>query len=143
MQCVEKSILVLHTPAQMFSLVNDIEHYPYFLPWCHKADIHSRGTDYLVASLHINYFKIRQHFTTRNVYQDDHTILIELVEGPFDSLQGRWHFRALGETGCKIEFRLSYQFSSKLLEKLLGPVFGHISTTLVDAFIKEADRIYN
>ncbi|PTU64111.1 MULTISPECIES: type II toxin-antitoxin system RatA family toxin [Chromobacterium] len=142
MQVVEKSVLVAHTPAQMFALVDDIEHYSRFLPWCGKAEVLSREGDQVVASLHIDYLKVKQHFTTRNTNQADEAILMELVDGPFEHLEGRWHFKPLGEIGCKVEFRLSYQFSSKILEMIIGPVFGHISGTLVDAFIKEADKVY-
>lgn len=133
---------MLHTPAQMFALVDKVEHYPRFLPWCSQALVHSREKNTVVASLHIDYLKIRQRLTTRNTYLGNDTILLELVDGPFDALQGKWRFLALGDRGCKVQFYLSYQFSNKLLEKLVGPVFGRISTTLVDAFIKEADRVY-
>ncbi|GGX76815.1 type II toxin-antitoxin system RatA family toxin [Vogesella alkaliphila] len=142
MQVVEKNVLVAHTPEQMFRLVDDVAHYPRFLPWCSKGEEHSRDGDQLVASLHIDYLKVRQHFTTRNVNEPYSSILMELVDGPFKHLQGRWYFLPLGDVGCKVEFRLSYEFSSKILETLIGPVFGHISGTLVDAFIKEADRVY-
>ncbi|AXT45544.1 MULTISPECIES: type II toxin-antitoxin system RatA family toxin [Chromobacterium] len=142
MQVVEKSVLVAHTPAQMFALVDDIEHYSRFLPWCGKAEVLSREGDQVVASLHIDYLKVKQHFTTRNTNQAGEAILMELVDGPFEHLEGRWRFLPLGEIGCKVEFRLSYQFSSKILEMIIGPVFGHISGTLVDAFIKEADKVY-
>ncbi|BBF86514.1 putative oligoketide cyclase/lipid transport protein [Aquitalea magnusonii] len=142
MQVVEKKVLVAHTPAQMFALVDKVENYPRFLPWCAKAEEHSREGDQQVASLHIDYLKIRQHFTTRNTLRDGESILMELVEGPFQHLQGLWQFTPLGEFGCKVEFSLRYEFSSKILEKVIGPVFGHISGTLVDAFIKHADKVY-
>jgi len=142
MQVVEKKVLVPHTAEQMFVLVDDVEHYPRFLPWCSKADVHERHDGHLVASLHIDYLKIRQHFTTRNTNERHESITMELVDGPFSHLEGRWHFQPLGELGCKVEFRLTYQFSSKILEKLIGPVFSHISGTLVDAFIREADKAY-
>lgn len=142
MQLVEKKVLVAHTPAQMFALVERVENYPRFLPWCAKAEEHSREGDQQVASLHIDYLKIRQHFTTRNTLRDGESILMELVEGPFQHLQGLWQFTPLGDFGCKVEFSLRYEFSSKILEKVIGPVFGHISGTLVDAFIKYADKVY-
>ncbi|MDN0075495.1 type II toxin-antitoxin system RatA family toxin [Crenobacter sp. SG2303] len=142
MSVVEKNVLVTHTPAQMFALVDDVPRYPRFLPWCGKAEVHSRNGHEVVASLTIDYLKIRQHFTTRNSNVSDREIKMELVEGPFQHLEGVWQFHPVGDFGCKIEFRLTYEFSSKILEKIIGPVFGHISGTLVDAFIKEADRVY-
>lgn len=142
MQVVEKHVLVAHTPEQMFRLVDDVQHYPRFLPWCAKGEEHAREGQVLTASLHIDYLKVKQHFTTQNTNDPYRSIVMELVDGPFQHLEGRWQFQPLGEIGCKVEFRLTYQFSSKLLETIIGPVFGHISGTLVDAFIKEADRVY-
>ncbi|WP_293764964.1 type II toxin-antitoxin system RatA family toxin [uncultured Aquitalea sp.] len=142
MQVVEKNVLVAHTPAQMYALVDEVEHYPRFLPWCAKAEVHSADDGEQVASLHIDYLKIRQHFTTKNQRVDGQSILMELVDGPFRHLQGLWRFTPLGEIGCKVEFRLQYEFSSAILEKVIGPVFSHISRTLVDAFIKRADEVY-
>jgi len=143
MKVVEKNVLVGHTPAQMYALVNDFERYPRFLPWCGKAEVHARDGEHVVASLSIDYFKVKQRFSTRNICVEGESIKMELVDGPFESLEGYWQFQPLGTIGCKIEFRLSYQFSSRILEKLIGPGFEHISASLVDAFIKEADRIYD
>jgi len=142
MKVVEKSVLVGHTPAQMYALVNEFERYPAFLPWCGRAEVHERDKQHVVASLYIDYFKVRQHFTTRNACIEGESIVMELVDGPFEMLSGRWLFTPLGDIGCKIEFNLHYQFSSRILEKLIGPVFDAISASLVDAFIKEADRMY-
>lgn len=93
MQVVEKSVLVAHTPAQMFALVDDIEHYSRFLPWCGKTEVLSREGDQVVASLHIDYLKVKQHFTTRNTNQPGESILMELVDGPFEQLEGRWRLQ--------------------------------------------------
>jgi ribosome-associated toxin RatA of RatAB toxin-antitoxin module len=81
--------------------VDKVEHYPRFLPWCAKAEEHSREGDQQVASLHIDYLKIRQHFTTRNTLRDGESILMELVEGPFQHLQGLWQFTPLGDLAAR------------------------------------------
>ena len=67
---------------------------------------------------------------------------IRLVDGPFRRLEGSWHFKVLAENACKIEFRLHYEFSSKLFEKVIGPVFSHIANTFVDAFVRRAAQVY-
>ncbi|MCL6261930.1 type II toxin-antitoxin system RatA family toxin [Craterilacuibacter sp. RT1T] len=142
MQAVEKKVLVAHTPEQMYALVSDFAHYPRFLPWCSHAEVVDYDGEHLLASLHIDYLKVRQHFTTRNLHRAPASISMELVDGPFKSLHGGWSFSPLGDFGCKVEFCLHYEFSSTLLEKVIGPVFGHVTGTLVDAFIREADRVY-
>lgn len=139
---VKKVVIVEHTPRQMFELVNDIDSYPSFLPWCSHTEIKSKTAHDLVGALHVNYMKIKTGFTTHNHNTPYSKITIKLVEGPFKSLSGHWHFTPLGEAGCKIEFTLHYQFSNSLIEKVIGPVFNYISQNLINSFIKEANKRY-
>ncbi|MBP6117217.1 MAG: type II toxin-antitoxin system RatA family toxin [Neisseriaceae bacterium] len=143
MMKVEKNVLVAHTAEQMFQLVDTIRDYPKFLPWCSQAIEIERTDNEVEASLHMDYMRIRQQFTTRNHNVLNEHIHMKLVDGPFRHLEGQWHFTPLGDFGCKIEFTLDYEFANPFLSKLIGPVFSKISGTLVDAFIKEADRRYD
>jgi ribosome-associated toxin RatA of RatAB toxin-antitoxin module len=67
---------------------------------------------------------------------------MKLVEGPFSQLDGQWHFKPLREDACKVEFELHYEFSSKVLEKLIGPVFTIIANSFVESFCKRAEEVY-
>ncbi|MCL2658086.1 MAG: type II toxin-antitoxin system RatA family toxin [Betaproteobacteria bacterium] len=139
---VSKRVLIEFTPAQIFKLVDQVEDYPKFLPWCGGAEVLGRDEVRTAARLHINYHGIKSHFATENAKTFPERMTIRLVEGPFKRLEGEWIFRALGATACKIEFRLLYEFSSKLIEKAVGPVFHHIANTFVDAFVKRAEQVY-
>lgn len=140
---VEKNVLVLHSVEQMFQLVDTVEDYPKFLPWCSQTEILRREDNILEAVVHMDYMRVRQSFSTRNHNQPPHEIHISLLNGPFKSLNGVWKFTPLGEVGCKIDFKLSYEFSSSILSTLIAPVFNRIAATLVDAFIQEADKRYD
>lgn len=142
MALVEKTVLIERTPAQMFELVDRVEEYPKFLPWCGGVDLKERTATRTAATLHINYHGLKSHFSTENDKQPPHLMIIRLVDGPLSRLDGQWRFIPLGETACKIEFRLQYEFSSRLLEKALSPVFHHISNTFVEAFIQRAQVVY-
>ena len=142
MAIVEKSVLIERSSAEMFNLVENIEDYPEFLPWCAKTEVDYRDAVRTVATLHISYLSVRSHFTTENGKQYPHVMSMRLVDGPFRRLEGQWNFRALSENACKIEFRLAYEFSSKIFEKVIGPVFGQIADTFVDAFVRRADVVY-
>ena len=139
---VSHSVLVEFTPGQMFSLVDTVEDYPKFLPWCGGTTLLQRDQDTTRATILINYHGIRQSFTTENVKHAPAEMLIRLVEGPFRKLDGSWRFADLAGRGCKIEFTLRYEFAGRVLEKLAGPVFQHIASTLVDAFVKRAGQVY-
>ena len=139
---VKKQVLVEFTPAQMFDLVDRCEDYPLFLPWCGGTEVHARTEKVTVATLHINYHGLKAHFSTQNEKLAPVKMLIRLRDGPFKHLDGNWHFTPLGTAACKIEFNLHYEFSSRLLEKAVGPVFNHIANTFVDSFVKRAQQVY-
>ena len=139
---VNKSVLVSYPASRMFALVDAVEQYPEFLPWCGGTELLLRDPNFTRATIHINYRGIRQSFTTENSKREPQLMQIRLIEGPFKTLHGDWRFADLGGKGCKIELRLHYEFSNRLFEKLVGPVFGYIMNSLVDSFVKRAQRIY-
>ena len=126
----------------MFELVDDVESYPKFLPWCGGARVLERSGDRKTARIDIDYHGVRAHFTTDNVNRPPDAIVITLNDGPFRHLHGEWRFVALGDIGCRIEFALAYEFATLLLDKVIGPVFGHIANTLIDAFVRRAEAVY-
>lgn len=142
MAVVEKSVLIERTAVQMFELVDRVEDYPKFLPWCGGTELLERTDSKTAARLHINYHGLKAHFATENAKEVPNWMNISLREGPFRSMDGGWKFIPLGDTACKVEFRLHYEFSSKILEKALGPVFHHIANTFVESFVKRAQQIY-
>ena len=142
MALVEKSVLIERSAQQMFDLVDRVEDYPQFLPWCSQTALEFRDEKKTVATLHINYLSVKSHFTTENDKEIPLWMSIRLVDGPFRRLEGLWRFKPLTQHACKIEFQLSYEFSSKIFEKVIGPVFSQIANTFVDAFVKRADQVY-
>ncbi len=94
------------------------------------------------ATLHINYHRVRQSFTTENRKEPPHRMTARLVEGPFRVFDGDWRFKCLAAGACRIDFRLYYEFSSWRLETLVGPVFSYIANMMVDAFVKRAEQLY-
>lgn len=142
MAVVEKSVLVEHSAPRMFELVDRVEDYPDFLPWCDGVQMFERSESHTSARLDINYHGLRAHFATTNAKRYPRSMDISLDDGPFKQMDGGWRFTALGETACKVEFRLHYEFSSRLLERALGPVFNHIASTLVESFVRRATQVH-
>jgi ribosome-associated toxin RatA of RatAB toxin-antitoxin module len=142
MAVVHKSVLLPYSAEQMFALVDKIEDYPKFLPWCGGADVRTREGNKVVAMLTINYHGVKQSFSTENTNTPPTSINMVLIEGPFKQLHGTWNFKPLREDACKIEFELHYEFSSRVLEQLIGPVFNFIANSFVDSFCKRAEVVY-
>ena len=140
---VRKSVLIWYSPQQMYTLVSDVASYPQFLPWCGGVEVHEASEQAMRATIHIDFKGVRQSFTTLNQQQPGREIRMQLVEGPFSQLHGRWQFTPLQDgQACRIEFELDYHFSNRLVDAVIGPVFGHIAKTFVESFVHRAEQVY-
>jgi ribosome-associated toxin RatA of RatAB toxin-antitoxin module len=142
MVVVEKSVLIGYSAEKMYALVEDVESYPQFLPWCSGTEVRRTDAHNAVATLHVNFHGLHLDFTTQNRMEHAALIEMKLARGPFKHLDGFWRFLPLAEHACKIEFQLSYILSGKLVEKLAGPMFSHIANTFVETFVKRALAVY-
>ena len=138
MPTVRKSVIVHHPCETMFDLVDRVEDYPGFLPWCRGARVLERSNTVTQARIDVDYHGFTTHFTTRNAKERPRAMDLAFVEGPFESFGGRWTFKALGDEGCRVELALDYELAGAL-GGLAAPVFGHILETLVDHFVARAD----
>ena len=142
MHSVQKSVLVPYSAADMFDLVDRVDRYPEVLPWCAAATILETHDGGKTARIDINYHGVHAHFATANANRPPESIVVTLRSGPFRHLHGEWRFRALAADACKVEFELAYQFSTHVLEKVVGPVFAHIASTFIDAFVHRAEALH-
>lgn len=139
---ISRSALVPYSAAQMYQLVDGIDLYPQFLPWCRSAVEHERDSDQVKASIEIAKGAVNKHFTTLNRLQKHKTIEMRLVDGPFRHLHGFWRFDELKTDACKVSLDLDFEFSNKIISMVVGPVFNQVANTLVDSFVDRARKVY-
>jgi len=142
MKKVIRSAIVEHSTGEIYALVEDIEAYSRFLPWCAGSEVIERVPGRTVATLKVGFKGVRQSITTENANREGESIEMRLVKGPFRKFSARWRFEPLAERAARIEFTLEYEIASRVLAKLLEPVFDHIANTMVQAFTRRADEVY-
>jgi ribosome-associated toxin RatA of RatAB toxin-antitoxin module len=141
MKRIARSAIVEHSAREMYALVDDIESYPRFLPWCNAAKVEERTREGVRATLTVGMRGLRQSFTTQNLNHPGESIELRLVKGPFRRFAASWHFTPLSAEACRIEFRLEYELAGAL-SKVLAPLFDRIADTMVDAFTRRAAELY-
>ena len=139
---IRRSALVTFSPEQMFDLVIDVERYPQFLPWVTGAELHQRSERDLLASMEMSRSGVRERFTTRNEFDRPAYMTMQLVEGPFRVLQGRWNFTPIGAVGTRIELEMRFEFANPVVAVLFGKSFEQSCGQLIDAFIARARQIH-
>jgi ribosome-associated toxin RatA of RatAB toxin-antitoxin module len=142
MKKISRSAIVEHSAEELFALVEDVESYPRFLPWCAGAKVLERAPGMTRATLTVGVRGVRYSFTTLNENRPPEAIDMRLVEGPFKHFAASWRFQPLSGHGCRIDFSLEYEFSSRLLARVLEPLFDRMANSMVEAFARRADEIY-
>ncbi|NOQ17376.1 MAG: ubiquinone-binding protein [Methyloprofundus sp.] len=142
MPIVEKSALVKYSAQAMFEIVDDIDAYPEFLPWCAGSRVLKREGDIVEAEVQIAKAGLKSFFATRNVNITGEKISLSLLDGPFSSLEGVWSFMPLREDASKISLDLEFEMNGALANFALGAVFNQICNTMVTSFTQRAKQIY-
>ncbi len=138
MREVKRSALVNRSAAELFALINDIESYPLFLPWCTHARVSSRTPTEIVATIAVRQGALHGEFTTRNTLEANRSIHMHLVSGPFRTLEGDWRLTPIEPDGCRVELTMRFAFSHRLTAVLFEPKFAATIGSLVDAFVARA-----
>ena len=142
MTITHRSATVPYSAEEMFALVNDIESYPSFLPWCSDARVSAREDTRLRASISLRIGKLSQTFSTQNTMEPGRRISVELLHGPFSHLHGHWRFDPLPDGGCVVRLEMDFEFKNRVLKLALEKGFHMIANSLVDAFTARAREIY-
>ena len=137
MREVKRSALVNRPPAVLFALINDIESYPQFVPWCTHARVQSRSAREIIATLGVRQGPLHGEFTTRNTLEPDRRIALQLLSGPFRTLEGEWRLSPL-EDGCRVELVMRFAFNNPLTALIFERSFAATIGSLVDAFVARA-----
>ena len=141
MREVRRSAVVAQPQSRMYALINDVESYPQFVPWCTSSRVESRREREIVATLGVRFGLLKAEFTTRNELEPENRIRMHLLRGPFRLLEGEWLITPVESGGCRIECSMRFTFASSIAGALFEPFFEQTASSLVDAFVKRAHTI--
>ncbi|NNE42209.1 MAG: type II toxin-antitoxin system RatA family toxin [Marinicaulis sp.] len=134
---------VPYSADQMFSLIADVKKYPEFLPWCIALRVVAESDDEILADMVVAYKVFREKFRSRTVLHRDESVIDSyFVDGPFRKLHSRWRFEPRPDGDCVINFSISFEFKSLILQSAAVAVFEKAFARMTEAFVKRADDMY-
>ena len=142
MSNVSRNAIVPYSAAQMYALVNDIDEYPQFVPWCSRSSSEELSVSEKKATLYFSRGAIKTSFTTKNTLSPDQRIELQLVDGPFSQLHGTWQFSDIDDNGSRVQLDLEFELSSRMLKLALESFFSQICDRLVTSFVQRANDVY-
>jgi len=136
-----------HNIYDVQNLIIDIEAYPEFLPWCSAARIIEENEHQLIADLVISYKAFTEHYRSQvNIaHPDDEgyaSVNVSMISGPFKYLKNDWKLKKIDESMTEVDFYISFEFKSIMLEKLIGMMFANTCDKMMKAFEDRADQLY-
>ena len=143
MAIVHKAALLNYSAKQLYALVERIEDYPGFIPWCSEVEVQrDKQGRHVIATMTINFRGIKQKFSTININEDSRQIHIHLLKGPLKKLEAKWSFTSLSDSSCRVEFYIDYEFITPFIARMVSPFFDMICNAVVNAFIQKAKTTY-
>lgn len=138
--------LLPFSPQQLYDLVEDVQRYPEFLPWCVAARIRKRQPNYQLADLMIGFKLIKETFTS-HVRCDPDAMVIrsEAAKGPFKHLVNVWHFQPDPQgrpDHCHVTLEIEFEFSNGMLQRLIETMFEEAQKRMISAFEQRAHALY-
>ena len=122
----------------IFNLVNDIESYPSYLPWCTSTKVLKESDNVVIGKINISKSFIKWDFSTKNTIVKNRSISLEFVDGPFENLDGEWLFTSLDDHNTKVSLEINYKFKSSLIELSIEPIFTSIMNSILKSFVQQA-----
>ena len=122
----------------IFNLINDIESYPNYLPWCTKSEVKKESAKTIIGKIFISKSFINWNFSTKNTIKKNELISLELVDGPFENLTGKWTFSSINKFNTKVSLDIDYKFKSSIIELSIEPIFSSIMNSILKSFVQEA-----
>jgi len=141
MNYINKSEEINVNKETIFNLINNVDNYQKFLPWCANSKILIKQNSSMTAEIEISKSFVNWKFTTENNYKVNKIIELKLVDGPFSHLEGHWKFDEIDEFNTQVTLYLEYKFDNKLIEMSIKPVFSNIMSSILDSFISEAFKL--
>lgn len=139
MREIRRQVLVPHSAERMYALIERVEDYPQFLPWCTATQLIARSDDAVSATVHVGWRDLNVQVTTRNDKRAPEFMAIHLEGGSsFRHFYGEWRLRPLGPAGCHVHFLLRYALALRA-DAIAGRWIEQAADRMVDAFVQRAD----
>jgi len=124
---------------KVFGVLNDVEEYQSFIPFCIDSQIIEQNNNEIKASLILSFMGSSSEFISHNKYESNEYIEMNLVEGPFSYFKGIWFFESISDEETKLTFKMSYTINNPITDLLLSKNIDVVSQRIVEAFKKKIE----
>ena len=137
---IKKEAIILENIEKVFNIVNRVDLYKNFVPYCVDSIIIFEENNQMQARLDFNIKGLKTTFTTQNIIENNKIIQMKLVDGPFKYLDGEWKFTEIDDKTL-IELKINYEVQSKIIDYTISKSLEKIMDYLVKAFVSESKKL--
>ena len=122
---------------EVFDVLNDVEEYQSFIPFCIDSRIIEENDDEIKASLRLSFMGTNTQFISNNKYKSNEFIEMNLVEGPFSFFKATWIFKRIHNEETQLTFKMSYTILNPMIDLLFSKNIDVVGQRIIEAFKKK------
>ena len=140
---IKKEVSLPYTARQLYDLVESIEEYPEFVPFCTKARRHAGHQRVIEGELVFSYWGIYYTLVTKNTCIPYHSIEMDFVRGPLQHLEGGSYNEDHTHNRCLVRLYVFISLKPWQEYLLLPSAVDLLSDRMVQIFIDRARTVYS
>ncbi|CAA7403967.1 unnamed protein product [Spirodela intermedia] len=141
----EERRVIGYSPEQLFAVVEAVDLYEDFVPWCQRSKVLRRNNDgSFDAELEIGFkFMVESYISHIEVKKPKYLKTAVSESGLFEYLINVWEFNPGSVPGtCDLYFLVDFKFQSPFYRQVASMFFKEVVSRLVGSFTDRCRRIY-
>ncbi|AFA40977.1 oligoketide cyclase [Wigglesworthia glossinidia endosymbiont of Glossina morsitans morsitans (Yale colony)] len=139
MSYINKSMIAPYNIQYMFELINDVNKYSKFFPWCTSSRILKKNNNIFICEIQLSFLGFKEILITQNTCIKYVSINIQLISGKFSSFKAEWKFLAINSNTTKIKFELMFNSNQKYINKCFNLFLKKKLNSIMYLFLQEAN----
>ena len=119
---------------EVFDVLNNVDDYESFIPFCSQSEIIDEQDNAITASLKLSFLGSSFEFITQNEFKRNEFIDMNLVKGPFSSFNANWLFHPISEDETQLTFKMSYSINNPITDLIISKNIDTVSERIIEAF---------
>ena len=140
MDCIKKNESINIDIQTIFTLINQVDKYSDFLPWCNDIIIKEKTQKYIITEVKVGFQNINEKYLCKVLLYPKKRILLDYISGPFEYLEIDWKFSKISKNKTEVNFFCNFRFQSLFLRLCTSFFLEKAVKKMVGAFEKKLNN---
>ena len=126
--------------SKVYNQIANFENYSSYIPGCSSSELVEKNDEFEIGKLEFNFMLRDYEIKSKNILQEN-KIIIEQVDGPFNSFKGEWNISKKNNYETLIEFGAEFELPILLNNLLPETAIDSFCEILIEAFLDRLSKV--